>query len=634
MCDGKKRLQERRRGEVCRGYPDGGGRTIAGYGRNDEEERDVRVEESSDATRVDNGEADGGDLYGLKNGAGGGRYGEKNGFNKRRLEKRLGSPKGFTSAINPGFGDMEDDNERGRRSNRLKVKRSSKISNNDDTTIVNDCVVEGERTPEETAVVAKNKKKPCAKSGPPCSENTSLNQQEVHEQNKRPKTIPESNVMARQPAGKPKMVTTSSGVRVILPSFTSNTTRKSPKKDKSNKSTDTRKSSKSPVKKKSSKSTVSVTSTETIEGAVVVESTRKTRSKTREPTVQRVSKKTKHGKGMDTGPAECSYTPSTSKAKIVKKKVVGTPIGGIDLQTTDQVPSAKSVKASWRGQFPGKRVRISDVMKKFVVERTRPAICVWNMELLHRREYLELTDRGFGTWPLLVQGDVADDENRTNSVFAERSTSLKVFSKTKLQALQRLFNTEDGDTGGSDQEQNNEHVFKTPTRTKDSKQDQPTRITDNDPTPNESVGLDQVYHLKLTRTSPTTIMAIDNSCIDYCKKRRIDRDEIPKFDLGISPERKPVSPLPISSIIPITKGVFSLNSRVKAICDAPRLGKREAKPGEALRSPYIKRTVDINTSETSSEKKICAWINVVVEPVWQCTIAVNLSLRPLQVQSL
>ncbi|KAI3734722.1 hypothetical protein L6452_14198 [Arctium lappa] len=185
--------------------------------------------------------------------------------------------------------------------------------------------------------------------------------------------------------------------------------------------------------------------------------------------------------------------------------------------------------------------------------------------------------------------------------------------------LQRLFNTEDGDTGGSDNEQNNEHGFETPRRTKDSKKDKPTRVTDIDLTLNESVGLELVPGVPLETkaywNNPTTIMVIDNSCIDYCKKRKIVKDAIPKFDLGISPERKSVSPLPISSINPITKGMFSLNSRVKAICDAPRLGKREAKPGEALRSPYVKRTVDIDTSETSSEKKICAWINVVVEPV-------------------
>ncbi|KAI3730128.1 hypothetical protein L6452_18804 [Arctium lappa] len=196
-------------------------------------------------------------------------------------------------------------------------------------------------------------------------------------------------------------------------------------------------------------------------------------------------------------------------------------------------------------------------------------------------------------------------------------------------ALQRLFNTEDGDTGGSDNEQNIENGFETPRRKKDSKQDQPTRVTYIDPTPNESVGLELVPGVPLETeaywNSPTTIMAIDNSCIDYCKKRKIDNDAIPKFDLGISPERKSVSPLPISSIIPMTKGMFSLNSRVKSICDAPRLGKREAKPGEALRSPYVKRTVDIDTSETSSEKKICAWINVVVElvcePVFETTTA-------------
>ncbi|KAI3678657.1 hypothetical protein L6452_37958 [Arctium lappa] len=63
-----------------------GGRTVAEDGRNDEEERDVSVEESSNAARVGNEEAEGGvtpenlsgDLYGLKNGASGGRFREKN----------------------------------------------------------------------------------------------------------------------------------------------------------------------------------------------------------------------------------------------------------------------------------------------------------------------------------------------------------------------------------------------------------------------------------------------------------------------------------------------------------------------------------------------------------------------------
>ncbi|KAI3733878.1 hypothetical protein L6452_13336 [Arctium lappa] len=413
------------------------------------------------------------------------------------------------------------------------------------------------------------------------------------------------------------MVTTSLGVRVILPSVTHAPKRKNPVKDKSNKSPDKRKSSKSSVKNKSSKSTVRVTSLETNDAAVVVESTRKTRSKTRETTVQKVSKKTKHGKGIDTGPTECSDTPSRSKAKTVKTKMV----------------DDNSIKKK--------------LAKKVVVKRDVP------------------------------------DENRLNDVFAERSTISKVSSKTKLQeyikiieskmnsimcqkiraeqtiekaiadyptypylqslnlALQRLFNIEDGDTGGgSDYEQNNEHGFETPRRTKDSKQDQPTRVTDIDPTPNESVGLELVPGVPLVTeaywNSPTTIMAIDNSCIDYCKKRKIDKDAIPKFDLGISPERKSVSPLPISSIIPITKGMFSLNSRVKAICDAPRLRKREAKPGEALRSPYVKRTVDIDTSETSSKKKICAWINVAIEPVCEpvfetttCTVALRGTVESL-----
>ncbi|KAI3728708.1 hypothetical protein L6452_17349 [Arctium lappa] len=383
-----------------------------------------------------------------------------------------------------------------RRSNWIKIKRSSKVSNNEYDTIVNDSVGEGECTPEDT-VVAKNNKKRCA-----ISVETSINQQEVQKKNKRPKTTAVSDVMASNKQVNQKWLQ----LHRLLPSVTHALKRKNTVKDKSNKSPDKRKSSKSPVKNKSSNSTVRVTILETNDVVVVVESTRKTRSKTRATTVQKVSKKTKHGKGIDTGPAECSDTLSRSKAKNVKTKMV--------------------------------------------------------------------------------------DDNSIKKKLAKK--------------------------GGSDNEQKNEHGFEMLRRTKDSKQDQPTRVTDIDPTPNESVGLELVPGVPLETepywNSPTTIMAIDNSCIDYCKKRKIDKDAIPKFDLGISPERKSVSPLPISSIIPMTKAMFSLNSRVKAICDAPRLGKREDKPGEALRSPYVKRTVDIDTSETSSEKKICAWINVVVEP--------------------
>ncbi|KAI3757626.1 hypothetical protein L6452_05168 [Arctium lappa] len=513
---------------------------------------------------------------------------------------------------------MDDNNEGGRRSNRIKIKRSSKVSNNADDTIVNDYVGEGEGTPEDTT-------------------------------------------------GKPKMVTTSSGVRVILPSVTHDRKRKNLVKDKSNKSPDKRKSSKSPVKNKSSKSTVRVTSPETNDGAVVVESIRKTRSKTRETTVQRVSKKTKHGKGMDTGSAECrkrvrisdvmkkvestetsdfqfklnflvlflSTMAECNSCGYCNSTVLGyithdTDISKIDwskyvfnyfMRSKDQWRREISSETFYSGPITFLLLLYADITrcKKFDVERTRPTICVWNMELLRRREYLELTDGGFGTWPLLVQGDVPDDENRTNDVFAKRSTRSKVSSKAKLQECIKSIESKMNSIMGSDHEQNNEHGFETPRRTKDSKQDQPTRITDNDPTPNESVGLELVPGVPLETeaywNNPTIIMEIDNSCIDYYKKRKIDRDAIPKFDLGISSKRKYVIPLPISSIIPITKGMFILNSRVKAICDAPRLGKREAKPGEALRSPYVKRTVDIDTLETSSEKKTCAWINAVVEPV-------------------
>ncbi|KAI3702220.1 hypothetical protein L6452_27947 [Arctium lappa] len=61
--------------------------------------------------------------------------------------------------------------------------------------------------------------------------------------------------------------------------------------------------------------------------------------------------------------------------------------------------------------------------KKFDVERTRPTIGVWNMELLRRREYLELNDRGFGNWPLLVQGKLPN--NKMVDMLAERSTRSK-----------------------------------------------------------------------------------------------------------------------------------------------------------------------------------------------------------------
>lgn len=199
--------------------------------------------------------------------------------------------------------------------------------------------------------------------------------------------------------------------------------------------------------------------------------------------------------------------------------------GGTDLPSIDPVPRAKSIRASWRRQFPGKRVRISDVMKKvessdiadfqfkinflmlflstmaecnscgycnsgvidyitedtdiskvdwskyvfsclmrskyqwkrennsqtfysgpitfltllyadvtecikFDVERTRPATCVWNMELLRRRENMELTDGGFGTWPLIVHGEIQKD--RLVDELAERSVRSKVSSKPTL----------------------------------------------------------------------------------------------------------------------------------------------------------------------------------------------------------
>ncbi|KAI3707326.1 hypothetical protein L6452_25746 [Arctium lappa] len=70
--------------------------------------------------------------------------------------------------------------------------------------------------------------------------------------------------------------------------------------------------------------------------------------------------------------------------------------------------------------------------KKFDVERRRRAISVWNMENLRRKEYLELSDGGFGTWKLI--GDDGIQKEKPLDVFAERSEIPKISAKSKLKA--------------------------------------------------------------------------------------------------------------------------------------------------------------------------------------------------------
>ncbi|KVH93344.1 hypothetical protein Ccrd_004590 [Cynara cardunculus var. scolymus] len=68
--------------------------------------------------------------------------------------------------------------------------------------------------------------------------------------------------------------------------------------------------------------------------------------------------------------------------------------------------------------------------KKFEVERRWPAITVWNMDYLRRREYLELKDGGFGTWPLIV--DDGTEKDKSPDDFVERTTAKKDSLKNKL----------------------------------------------------------------------------------------------------------------------------------------------------------------------------------------------------------
>ncbi|KAI3673118.1 hypothetical protein L6452_39232 [Arctium lappa] len=364
---------------------------------------------------------------------------------------------------------------------------------------------------------------------------------------------------------KPNVVTTPSGVRVILP-YVRNDAHKSPSKANSEKSKKQVGISKSPT-----------------------------------------------GNGSKS-PMKKNSPMSHGKAKSPKRKD-RTPIGGNDIYLTDPAPRAKCVKVAWRKQFPGKRLLYADITecKKLNVERRRPAISVWNMENLRRREYLELSDGGFGTWKLIAYDGI--QKEKPLDVFAERSEIPKISAKSKLKIVEftiekaisdfpsdldlrtldmefrNLFNQHDGYTSAH-KDQNNDQQFHTP-----------KKITLQGSKPNHNRS--------------------------YGKKKEFNAYEIPKMDLGFSPDKHLDSPTPISSIPPMTGFFVTLNSKTKAICDAHMANKRESKLGDSLRSPYVKRTVAIDALETSSEKKICAWINAAIEPICTGVVALRGTIESL-----
>ncbi|KAI3759584.1 hypothetical protein L6452_07500 [Arctium lappa] len=469
----------------------------------------------------------------------------------------------------------------------------------------------------------------------------------------------------------PNVVTTPSGVRVILPSVR-NDAHKSPSKANSAKSkkqvgiskSPSGKGSKSPMKKNSPMSHGKAKSPKRKDRTRVLDNSRKQRTHDRDDNSEFQSPMTTR-----------SHT-SNKKELNVKRKAEGTPIEGNDIYLTDPAPRAKCVKVAWRKQFPGKRVRISVVMKriedsedllyaditeckKLNVERKRPAISVWNMENLRRREYLELSDGGFGTWKLIADDGI--QKEKLLDVFAKRSEIPKISAKSKLKdykdqiranlneilaqkqiveftiekaisdfpsdldlrtldmEFRNLFNQPDGYTSVH-KDQNNDQQFHTPKKTTAHHNDQEDHASkDKDQSLITTEGLQLVPGIPLEtsqyRNSPRTHIELDDTFNNYGKKKEFNAYEIPKMDLGFSPDKHLDSPTPISSIPPMTGFFVTLNSKTKAICDAHMANKRESKLGDSLRSPYVKRTVAIDALETSSEKKICAWINAAIEPI-------------------
>ncbi|KAI3746856.1 hypothetical protein L6452_09298 [Arctium lappa] len=146
-----------------------------------------------------------------------------------------------------------------------------------------------------------------------------------------------------------------------------------------------------------------------------------------------------------------------------------------------------------------------------------------------------------------------------------------------------LFNAHDGYTGAQ-KDQNNDQQFHTPNKITGRYKDQQEHASkDRDQSPITTVGLQLVPGIPLETSqywnSPRIQMEIDDTFNSYGKKKEFKAIEIPKMDLG-----------------------------------------------DSLRSPYVKRTIAIDALETSTEKKICAWINVTIElicePVFETTTGV------------
>ncbi|KAI3669514.1 hypothetical protein L6452_40750 [Arctium lappa] len=438
---------------------------------------------------------------------------------------------------------------------------------------------------------------------------------------------------------KPNVVTTPSGVRVILPSVRNDANKQTTVKDKSSispskannakskkqvgisKSPLAGKGSKSSMKKNSPMSHVKANSPKRKRIVLctrVLDYLRKQMTHDRDDTYESPTSNSKFPCSMTT-----RSHASKKKELNVKRKAEGTPIGGNDIYLTDPAPRAKCVKVAWRKQFPGKRVRISAVMKiienskdlilflislkkllyaditeckKLDVERWIPSISVWNMENLRRREYLELGDGGFGTWKLIEDDGI--QKERPRDVFAERSEIPKISAKSKLKDYKDQIRAKLNEILAQKQiaeitieKAISDFSADLDLRTLDMEfhnlfnphdgytEDQASK--DKDQSPITTVGLQLVPGIPLETSqywnNPRTHIELDDTFNRYGKKKEFKAHEITKMDLGFSPDK--------------------------------HLDR------DSLRSPYVKRTVAIDALETSSKKKICAWINAAIEPI-------------------
>ncbi|KVI07851.1 hypothetical protein Ccrd_013784 [Cynara cardunculus var. scolymus] len=157
--------------------------------------------------------------------------------------------------------------------------------------------------------------------------------------------------------------------------------------------------------------------------------------------------------------------------------------------------------------------------------------------------------------------------------------------------LQSMFGQEDTSTGDVVNNETQIQLFETPKRpAKGSKKRMKKDSRDLEKSPDSTTGMQIVPGATLVDSpiwnSPRTHMELDNSFISYAKKMQHKNSDIPKFDLGISPYKTVQIPQPLSYIPAFKKSLFSLNSQVEAICDAPKASRRDANLGESLRSPY------------------------------------------------